>query len=516
MTKIAAIDIGTNSFHLIIVEIKKNGNFKIIDREKEVIRLGKGNKGDIKKISEDAIIRASDTIKRFKGIADSHNAEVHAVATSAVREAFNKNEFIERIKMETGVETEVISGEEEARLIYLGILKAVPVYDKRTLCIDIGGGSTELMIGYKGKILYSASIKLGAVRLTQMFFPDYKITESRLDNCLKWIKGELFNILKKINDIGFEIAVGSSGTIMSIGFMVLTQKSKDVDDSAILNNFEFSNDKLEKVVKKVFQNKTLVERQLIRGLDEKRADIIPAGILILKTIFEQLKLKNILVSGYALREGLIIDTIQKISPSGESPNLHDIRFESVNQLADSCNYDKIHCQHVAKLALHLFDQLKELHHLNDVYHEYLDAAARLHDIGYHISRNQHHHHSFYIINHSDLLGFNQKEIKIIANIARYHRKSHPKSIHKDFDSLPGEAQEIVKKLASILRIADSLDRTHSDRIKLIEAELEDKIVKLNVFYKGKLPEIEIWNFNRRKKMFEEVFNRKIKLNTIKK
>ncbi len=174
---LAAIDVGTNSFHLIVVKVKEDGNFEIIDREKEVIRLGEGSSGDIKVIKDEAVERAISTLKKFKGIADSHNAPVRAVATSAVREAQNKNEFIEKVLKQTGVEIEVVSGQEEARLIYLGALAAVPIYNKKALVIDIGGGSTEFIIGRRGDSKFSISLKIGAVRLTQKFFPKNEITK---------------------------------------------------------------------------------------------------------------------------------------------------------------------------------------------------------------------------------------------------------------------------------------------------------------------------------------------------
>ncbi|MCK5086967.1 MAG: hypothetical protein KAQ90_05570, partial [Melioribacteraceae bacterium] len=189
--KIAAIDIGTNSFHLIVVRLSGSGNFEIIDREKEVIRLGEGNVGDIKEIKPEPAKRAINTLNRFKGIADSHDAKIRAVATSAVREAFNRDDFLNEVYEKTGIEIEVVSGLEEARLIYLGMLKAVPVFEKKSFCLDIGGGSTEFILGKKGKIIYANSLKLGAVRLSQQFFPDYKLTKDRIDICRRWIEGEI-------------------------------------------------------------------------------------------------------------------------------------------------------------------------------------------------------------------------------------------------------------------------------------------------------------------------------------
>ncbi len=507
---IAAIDVGTNSFHLIVVKTKKGGGFEIIDREREVIRLGEGSSGNIKFIKPEVFGRAIATLKRFKGIADSHGAVVRAVATSAVREAYNKNEFIQKVLKGTGIEIEVISGYEEARLIYLGIMKAVPIYNKKVLVIDIGGGSTEFLIGNKGNTNFSISLKIGAVRLTEKFFPDYVVTDSRIKECKKWIEVELVQAASIINRLGFSTCVGSSGTIMSTGLIIQAMRKGNSTPGTILNNFEFTRKELEKVKKEILSKKTVEKRKKIPGLDEKRADIVPAGIIILSTIFELLNLHTMTISGYALREGIVIDSLQKLHTDSSMPNLSDIRNESVRHLAESCKYDHLHCSHIAKLSVDFFDQLKNLHKLDDECKEYLSAAAMLHDIGYHISHTNHHQHSFYIIKNSELLGFNENEISIIAHTARYHRKSHPKSRHEDFNLLSPATQDVIKKLSAMLRVVDAFDRTHKQLVKSIKTKINKSSVDLTLkCQNGIIPEIELWNLERRKGLFEEIFSKKI-------
>lgn len=509
MGKLAAIDIGTNSFHLIVVDVKANGSFEIVDREKEVIRLSEGSKGDIKYIMPEAIERAIVTLRRFKGIADSHSAKLRAVATSAVRESQNKIDFIKKVFYETGIEIEVISGTEEARLIYLGMLKAVPIYDNKAFCVDIGGGSTEFTIGERGKILFSISLKLGAVRLSQKFFPDYKITKEGVEKCRHWIQGEIFPVIRELKTHKIQRFVGSSGTIMSIGLMISALRNESMKESTILNNYEFSDEDLRMIEKEILKNKTSSQRLKLKGLDSKRADIIPAGVLILSEIFQHFEIKTMTISGYALREGIVIDTIQKSEDENLRTGFSNIRSESVRNLAESCKFDKEHCAHVSRLALQLFDQTQELHHLGNKEREYLDAASRLHDIGYHISHSQHHRHSMYIISNSELLGFNENEINIIANVARYHRKSHPKKSHKDFINLPAKSREIVQKLSAILRVADSFDRTHYKLVDMIKVELKERSVEITLQTTNGIPEIELWSLNRRKALFEEIFNKNI-------
>lgn len=304
---LAAVDVGTNSFHLIVAKIKSDGNFKIIDRQREVIRLGEGS-DDIKIIKPEKMKRAVSVLKQFKEIADSHKAPLRAVATSAVRESSNRNEFIKKVFEETGIEIEVISGDEEARLIYLGALKSVHLFNKKTLVIDIGGGSTEFFIGKKGKTKFSASLKLGAVRFTQKFFMKDQLTDDAIKACRQWIRLELNDVARAACEIGFDICVGTSGTIMSTGWMIEANRKGKPSPFKNLNNYEFTKEEFDIICREVLSRKTIEERKKIPGCDEKRADIIPAGIIILDEIFNAFELDRMTISAYALREGIIVDT----------------------------------------------------------------------------------------------------------------------------------------------------------------------------------------------------------------
>jgi len=336
---LAAIDAGTNSFHLIVVNIREDGNFEIIDREKEVIRLGEGSSSSIKYIKPEAMDRAVVTLKRFRQIAVSHDATIRAVATSAVREAYNKNDFLHKVLHETAIEIEVISGFEEARLIYLGALRAVPVFNKKALIVDIGGGSTELIVGTRGNTNFSASLALGAVSLTERFFPDFEISDSRLKECKRWVEGEISRTVNAIHKTGFSICVGTSGTIMSAGLVAQALRKGNIAPNAILNNYELRVKDFEQAKNEILSRRSFERRKKIPGLDENRADIIPAGIIILAALFEMLDLQSITISGYSLREGIVIDSIRKLYPDlprfsdGRGPNLSDIGDESIKQIS---------------------------------------------------------------------------------------------------------------------------------------------------------------------------------------
>lgn len=512
--RLAAIDIGTNSFHLIIVDVdEQTGNFKILGREREIVRLGSGT-SDMKYLKPEAIERGVLALKRFKGLADSADAKIRAIATSAVREALNKNDFIGRVRKEVGIKIELASGFEEARYIYLGILQALPVYDKKILLIDIGGGSTEFLIGQKKEIQYDNSLKLGAIRLTTRFFKEDKIDSKDVKDCRKFIRGTMNPVTRQIKDISFEQVIGSSGTILNVANVINISKGGSQDSK--LNNFIFNRDDLNGMIETILEAKSVKQISKIPGLDPSRADIILAGSLILEQIFKELKLKEMIVSEYALREGIIYDTIgNELKPAGKD-HLQGIRYRSVIKIAENFKYEPEHSLHVTGLALQIFDQTRQLHMLSYSDREYLEAASILHEVGCFVSHSQHHRHSYYLIRNSELLGFTENEKEIIANIARYHRKSHPKPKHADFVKLSADDQVLVKKLASMLRIADGLDRTHSSSVKDIKVTIkeQDVIVKLEKKNSADTLELEIWGADSKKSLFEETYGVNVKFEII--
>jgi exopolyphosphatase/guanosine-5'-triphosphate,3'-diphosphate pyrophosphatase len=307
---IAAVDMGTNSFHLIIVQVKSDSSFKIIDREREVIRLGSHKGKEFTWISEGEMEKAIDVLRDFGKIAQFYRADVRAIATSAIREAKNKNEFIDRVYEETGITVEAVDGRTEVELIYLGVQNALDVQDKRILCVDIGGGSTEFLLGENGDSEFAESIKIGAVRLSKMFFPDFHLTDSGIEMCRDYIKDKL-NINSNLHpNHQFEMAVGSSGTIVAAASIISFRRNGKFKKT--MNCFSFTSDEIFQLTADVLKCKSPVDRLFIEGMEIKRADIIPAGLLILSEIFLKFQLKEMTVSENALREGIIIDTILKM------------------------------------------------------------------------------------------------------------------------------------------------------------------------------------------------------------
>ncbi|GAB6281402.1 MAG: hypothetical protein STSR0008_01410 [Ignavibacterium sp.] len=320
---IAVLDIGTNSFHLIIVEVNNNDSFKIIDRERDVLRLSteKTNSsfpitecsiGSLKIISENEIYQAIELIKKYKKLVEIYNAEFKVVATSAVREAENSDYFINKVYEATKVKINVIEGQEEGRLIYSSVINNfIELKNKKILCIDIGGGSTEFIIGEAHNILFLESLKIGAVRLTNQFIPDFIITKERIRQCRNYVIEKISSIINIIQDLGFEDCVGTSGTIQAV--KSLSMKFGENDNLNWDEKNYITYDEVNEVADFILSKTTLEERLKIIGLESKRADIIPAGVIILQTIFDVLKLKKMYISNYALREGVVIDMIEKIN-----------------------------------------------------------------------------------------------------------------------------------------------------------------------------------------------------------
>ncbi len=510
---LAAIDVGTNSFHLVVVKLLPDNTFTVLNKEKIIVRLGESAK-QIKHLTEEAMERGVEAMKLFSLVAERMGAPVRAVATSAVREARNGEEFIERVRRATGIEIEVVSGFEEARLIYLGVIQALPVIDNRVALFDIGGGSTEILVGEKGKPLYANSFKLGAIRMTQRFFPQEEISEEQEEALRLFVRGELYFASEEVRNLVPRQLIASSGTAQTIAAMALAARGETIPDT--LNGVRIMLKEARQIVRNILEAKTFAERAALPGCDPRRADILAAGAIVLETVMEELDFREFTISSYALREGIILDTIRKGAGAerGTPAHLSDLRYETVMKIGRTYNFDEKHGLHVAELALRLYDELVDLHKLEDDSRELLEAAALLHDIGYYISHAAHHKHALYLIMNSEMLGFNDEEIALIANIARYHRKSHPKGRHPEFAALHREDQKRVRVLAGILRIADGLDRTHRGIIADLSVAFREKEITIIPQTADRADAtFENWSMERKKELLEMALGRSVRLLT---
>ena len=497
---LAAIDVGTNSFHLLVARPTEANRFEVVAREKEVVRLGSGS-GDMKVLRPEAIDRGIAALQRLRQVAEIHAARVRAVATSAVREAENRDVFLERAREEAGIEVEVISGVEEARLIHLGVLQAVPVFDRQVLVVDIGGGSTEFVVGCGGEVLGARSLKLGAIRLTDRFFRDEPVRKRQVDDCRQFVRSYLNPVARDVRRLGFDVAVGSSGTILNVAEMA--QAARGRAPARVLSNASFTRAELAGVVKALTAARTAKDRLKVPGLDPARADIVLGGAVLLEQVFAELGIETMVVSDFALREGVILDALQR-ARSASLHHLADLRYQSVRHLADLVPDERPHAEHSARLALSLYDACRDLHGLDEAYREYLEAAALLANVGLFVSHSRHHLHSYYVIRNSEhLTGFTEREIEVIAQVARYHRKSAPKAKHEPFAALSAKDQDAVRKLAAILRVAMALDRTYAGVVRGLTCRRTGRRLAVSLDTGGADAALELYTADASKALFEE-------------
>jgi exopolyphosphatase/guanosine-5'-triphosphate,3'-diphosphate pyrophosphatase len=459
----------------------------------------------MKELHPDAVARGVAALGRFRRIADTFGAEVHAVATSAVREAENREDFLEAALAKANVKIEVISGVEEARLIHLGVLQAVPVFDRQVLVVDIGGGSTEFIVGHGGEVLSARSLKVGAIRLTERFFAKEPVKKKAVDEARKYVKSYLPRVREMVTDAGgFQVAVGSSGTILNVAEMARVRRGSETLRQVGMTSF--TADELAEVVDDLTSRPRVTDRLTVPGLDPRRADIILGGVIVLEQVVKALGISELVISDFALREGVLLDVVRR-RQAGTLGHLRDLRYESVLHLAALVPAEKEHCDRITALAAQLFEGTKHLSGLADEAEEWLEAAAILQNVGLVISHDRHHLHSYYVIRNSELLtGFTEHELEIIALVARYHRKSTPKTRHPEYAALHESDQRVVEILSGLLRIAAGLDRTRCGAISRLRVEGGVKGQPLRILVEttpGADADLELYSANNRKDLLEE-------------
>jgi exopolyphosphatase / guanosine-5'-triphosphate,3'-diphosphate pyrophosphatase len=514
---IAAIDIGTNSIHMVVVRIvTKLPAFTIIAREKETVRLGDRDP-QTGNLTPAAIDRALGALRRCQEIAKSLNTQqILAVATSAVREAPNGHDFVRSIETELGLEVNLISGQEEARRIYLGVLSGVEFNNTPHLIIDIGGGSTELILGDTQEPRTLSSTKIGAVRLTSEFIPNNPVGDREFTYLQAFIRGQLE---RAIDEIKANLQpgetpkmVGTAGTIEALAAILNLDKNGHVPErihGSVIHLHELRN-----LINRL-RRMTIAERTTIEGISDRRSEIIVAGAVVLQEAMAMLGMRSLSVCERSLREGVIVDWMltqgfieDRLKYQGS------IRERSTLKIAGKYGVDLPHSQRVAELALSLFDQTYgQLHTWDKSVRQLLWSAAILHNSGHFVSHDAHHKHSYYLIRYGDLLGYTESEIDTIANIARYHRKSPPKKKHQNLQNLSKEQKSIVSQLSAILRIAVALDRRRIGAIKdvRLNCDLISRECHLTFFPADPADAcvLECWSLDYKKPIFETEFNLKL-------
>jgi len=504
--RLAAIDIGTNSLRCIVAEIDPQSGFRVLDDEKAMVRLGEGlsETGFISVAAEE---RAIEALQRMSKICTSLNAEIAAVvATSAVRKALNRNQFLRNVKQRTGLDIDVISGTREAELASLSVHHNFAMDQLRFAMADIGGGSVEIIVASGHHTEKIISLELGAVFLTEKFLHSDPISEKELERLRKHIRKSLRH--EGIGEgLPVHCLVGSGGTMTNIGSMVMAMRGEQYES---VHRYEVLHSEIIHLLA-MLTRKNHKERLQVAGLNPERADIIIAGMILTDELLRRCRTNLLRINAQGIREGLILQSMQE---RGLLPDIHQQRDwrASLLEFARSCRIDEQHATQVKRLALKIFAALAEAYELNDRHAQLLEAAAQLHDIGYFISYDRHHKHSYHLIRHANLFGFTPRERELVANLARYHRKSMPKKSHENFSHLSAEDQLLVRRLGGIVRLADGLDRRRNGQVSDIECSLKNDRLALKLLGQDDLS-VELYGAESKGDLLETAFDCKLDVQT---
>jgi exopolyphosphatase / guanosine-5'-triphosphate,3'-diphosphate pyrophosphatase len=471
-TRIAAIDVGSNSIRQIVADVSPDGGIAIVDEMKAAPRLGAGLDAT-GRLADMSMARAVDALRNMAVLAKKLDAnKVVAVATSAVRDAENAAEFVARVKSETGLVLRVLTGEDEARLTYRSAVAHFELGNSRTAMVDLGGGSLELALSFDGIVDRLMSLPLGAVRLTERFFASGD-SEKRLRALRKHARRVIRDNVPTRPWRGARL-IGAGGTFTNLAGIILSRQGMESAKSvqgAIVARTDVEH------VLDTLAGMSVEERRKVPGLNEGRADIIVAGLAVIAELMARLEVREVAVSRYGIREGLLLETA-RVAPTVADPG--EARARSVQELAQRCHADLPHANQVRTLALRLFDALGERLGCEPEDRHVLADAALLHDIGYHISYERHHKHSYHLIVHAELLGVAPVDQVSIANIARYHRGTHPRKKHKTFGELEKPVRRRIRRLAAILRLADGLDRGHLGAVADVRVRWMPRAIRITL------------------------------------
>jgi len=510
MAKLAVIDIGTNSIHMVLAEILPDASYKIVDHFKDMTRLGNGAFAT-RRLSDEAVARGLDVLKTLVTLARNKGFErIIAVATSAVREAQNGGDFVDMVAEQTGLTVRVISGVEEARLIFVGVKHSLPLPEGPTLVVDVGGGSVELVVGNKDGLLHAKSLKLGAIRLADQFLSKTPPSDTMMRGLEEAVTHQLIAALDSFKVKRFDWLVATSGMAGNLGEIIHWRHSGRALPQVNLATVTLKD---VRAVEAELAHSSLKARSAMPGLDPKRVDTLLPATVVLRRLLELAGLERMTLCDKAIREGVIYDFIDRHREGLKAESdIPDVRRRNVMGLARRCQAPEVHSLHVASLALRLFDHTKTLHGMGQQERDWLEYAAVLHDIGYLINPRQHHKHAYYLIRNSDLGGLTAEDIDVVANVARYHRRALPVFKHEAYAQLTPRLKRVVKALSSLLRIADALDRTHFSVVHTVNVTI-GKTVVIEATVSGDA-EMELWTATNRADLFEQVFRRPVEFTHI--
>jgi exopolyphosphatase/guanosine-5'-triphosphate,3'-diphosphate pyrophosphatase len=501
MPTIAAIDVGTNAMRLVIGSVHPDHRIELLENIREPVRLGTDvfAKGPI---SEETTERAIEAFLKFKRLIDRYGVDhAKAVATSATREAQNSDIFIDRLAQATGIELTAIGAEEEARLIHLAVAGRVNLKNKRAILVDIGGGSVEVTLVSDGSILATVSFNMGTVRLLQKLEQE-KVGEQRFNQLVreyadatrKWIQ-------TKVEQQKIDLCIGTGGNVEALGDLRKRLFNKE-------SPFAIGRGELDALVE-ALQKTTFAERIQNLYLRPDRADVIVPASIVLQTVTRQAGVDQLLIPHVGLKDGLLLDIIQEFYDAKNRLHREQV-LSSAMQVGRKYAFDEQHATTVARFAVQLFDATQRLHNLDDESKLLLEVAALLHDIGHFVNATDHHKHTYYLLTATPLIGLSKSQRAMVANIARYHRKSFPSVQHEAYKILPAKDRVLVSKLAALLRIADALDTEHAGKVTHFGIEYDRPRLFMRLQGQGDLL-LERWALAKRSLFFEEVFGAKLSI-----
>ncbi len=503
--RLGAIDIGTNTIRLVVVEVDDDGTYRVLENEREMTRLGHGLY-ETGRLREESMELSLQALGRMKTIAEGLGVtELQAIATAAVREASNGRTFRRRAERQHGLRIRVINSREEARLAFLSFARQFSLDGRPIAMVDIGGGSVEVVLAAGTLIDRVYSLPLGALRLTEGWLRSDPISKKEWSKLKKTIDK---TIRRRIGKPPFKVQtlVGSGGTFSTLGAIAKSQREGNVGS---VQGYSLSRVEAVEILKRLRQTPLEVRRQ-IAGLSPDRADIIVAGIAVITRLAKHLGSREIRVNEGGVREGLFLSMIAERSKGKRAASEVSDRMEWVRRFARKSHWNEAHCEHVATLAGQIFDCLQEKFDLPQSGREILQAAALLHDIGYLIGHAKHHKHAYHLIMHADLPAFSAREVELIANVARYHRRAFPKKSHENFARLQKSDRRLVRNLSGILRVADGLDRAHAQSVTAVACDVKKNRISMRVEAEAP-PQVELWDANRKASLLAKVFDRKLEL-----
>ncbi|HEY3810891.1 MAG TPA: Ppx/GppA phosphatase family protein [Acidimicrobiales bacterium] len=500
--RIAALDLGSNSFHLLVADAHPDGTFEPLARDKEMLRLGSvvAATGEV---GETAAAAAVDVVRRFRALAQSLGAdEVVACATAALREARDSAAVVDRIEATTGVKVRVISGREESALIFRAVRASVVIEPGPALALDLGGGSLELMVGDSKGMGWSASLKLGVGRLTSELVRGDPPTGGDRRRIVHAVTTAVGRALPDIASFRPRTAIGSSGTLETLIGLAAARRGGPMPAS--VNQLSVTVGELGTLTQDLL-GMTSAERAALPGVDTGRADLLPAGALLATTVLDLTGLDTLVGCEWALREGMVLAAIGRHSRAERTGDAGAMRRESVLGLCRRCGWNETHAVKVSRLAVELFDGTAKLHRLDRASRDLLEFGALLHDVGEHVSMEGHERHTAYLIENGRLRGFRPDEIAVLACLGRFHKRGAPKSSFEAYAQLPGPDRDRVTRLVALLQVADALDRSHGGPVRDIEVYTNPGQVEVVVHADDDI-DLELWGLRRKRELFERVFD----------